>query len=237
VATTPTAQDRLKMQAGVAAADLVQDGQIVGLGTGSTTEWAIRRLGERVARDRLDILGIPTSERSERLANDLKIPLTTLEEHSLIDITIDGADEVDPALDLVKGGGGALTREKIIAAASEREVIVVDEGKLVEILGKAFALPVEVVPMAVPTVRAELATLGAEIIRRTTHTGPVKTDNGMAILDCRFPSGIRDKHRIEREINMIPGVLENGLFLGLASEVLVGTPNGVRRLEPGDSHD
>ena len=227
-------QKTLKQAAGEEAAKVVKDGQVVGLGTGSTVEWTIRALGRRVAEEGLDILGVPTSERSDKLAGTLQIPLTTLDEHPVIDVTIDGADEVDRDFDLVKGGGGALTREKIVAAASRYEVIVVDPSKLVDRLARAFPLPVEVVPMAVPTVRAELETMGCEVSRRMSGTKPFRTDNGMAILDARFPSGVQDKKQTEADIDLLPGVLENGLFLGLCHEVVVGHPDGVRRLRPGE---
>lgn len=231
---TPQEQDALKQAVGVEAAGFVEDGQIVGLGTGSTAEHALIALAGRIQKEGLSILGIPTSVRSEALAKRLKIPLTTLEEHPEVDITIDGADEVDSELDLVKGGGGALTREKIVAAATKREVIVVDPSKLVQVLGKTFPLPVEVVPMAMMNVHAELETMGATVTRRSEGGRSVRTDNGMGILDCRFPQGIEKKRELEREINLLPGVLENGLFLGLADEVLVGTPEGVKQLRPGE---
>lgn len=231
---TKTDQKTLKQAAGEAAADSVRDGQIVGLGTGSTVEWTIRALGRRVAEEGLEILGIPTSERSARLAEELKIPLTALDEHPKVDVTIDGADEVDRDFDLVKGGGGALTREKIVAAATGYEIIVVDPSKMVDVLAKSFPLPVEVVPMAVPTVRAELETLGCEVDRRMVGGKPFKTDNGMAILDARFPLGVQDKKATEADIDLLPGVLENGLFLGLCHEVIVGAPDGVQRLKKGE---
>ncbi len=226
-------QDAMKKAVGEEAATFVQDGQVVGLGTGSTAEHAIHALARRVQGEEIHILGIPTSARSEELAKKSGIQLTTLEEHPEVDITIDGADEVDRDWDLVKGGGGALTREKIVAAATKKEVIVVDDSKLVDVLGKAFPLPVELVPMALGGVRAELEIMGAKVERRMKGGKPFKTDNQMAILDCRFPQGIGDKKDLERDINLIPGVLENGLFLGLTHEVLVGTPDGVLRLEPG----
>lgn len=233
MARTVTDQDTLKRGAGEAAAAEVTDGQVVGLGTGSTVEWTIRALARRVADDGLDIVGIPTSERSDRLARELGIRLTTLADHPEVDITIDGADEVDRDFDLVKGGGGALTREKIVAAASHREVIVVDPSKLVNHLGDAFPLPVEVVPMAVPTVTRALADLGFEVMERMAREQPFVTDNGMRILDARMPGGIRDKAALEADIDLLPGVLENGLFLGMCDLVVVGTPEGPVRLARG----
>lgn len=231
---TKTDQKTLKQAAGEAAAESVKDGQVVGLGTGSTVEWTIKALGRRLTEEGLQIQGIPTSERSARLAEQLKIPLTDLDEHPRVDITIDGADEVDRDFDLVKGGGGALTREKVVAAASAYEIIVVDPSKMVDVLAKAFPLPVEVVPMAVPTVRAELETFGCEVERRLSGGKPFRTDNGMAILDARFPQGVKDKKQTEADIDLLPGVLENGLFLGLCHEVIVGHPDGVKRLKKGE---
>lgn len=226
-------QDAMKEAVGKQAADFIEDGQIVGLGTGSTAERAILALARRIQNEEIHILGIPTSERSQELAKKSGIQLTTLEEHPQVDVTIDGADEVDRDWDLIKGGGGALTREKIVAAATKKEIIVVDESKLVDVLGKAFPLPVEVVPMALGNARAELEVMGASVDRRMKAAKPFKTDNHMAILDCRFPKGIGNKKELERDINLIPGVLENGLFLGMTHEVLVGTSQGVVRLEPG----
>lgn len=227
-------QTQLKRLAGEEAAKEVRSGQVVGLGTGSTVEWTIRELGRRVAEDGLDIVGIPTSVRSERLARELGIRLTTLDENPHIDVTIDGADEVDRDFDLVKGGGGALTWEKIVAAASGREVIVVDPSKPVDVLAKAFPLPVEVVPMAVATVSKSLELMGADVkLRSGAGQAQYRTDNGMAILDCRFPYGIEDKVATERDIDLLPGVLEVGLFLGMTDVVVVGTTNGPVRLEKG----
>ncbi|MBW3581841.1 MAG: ribose-5-phosphate isomerase RpiA [Euryarchaeota archaeon] len=223
----------LKRLAGETAAEEVHDGDVVGLGTGSTVEWTLKALGRKVAEG-MSLLGIPTSLRSESLAKELGIPLTSLEEHPVLDVTIDGADEVDRAFDLVKGGGGALTREKIVAAASKREVIVVDPSKLVERLADRFPLPVEVVPMAVPTVRRTIADMGAEVVVRKADDGTdMRTDNGFAILDCRFPGGIGDKRYVEQEINNIPGVLENGLFLDMTDRIVVGTEDGPVRLDTG----
>lgn len=231
--TTSADQTTLKRQAGETAAAEVKGGQVVGLGTGSTVEWTIKDLGRRVQDEGLDIVGIPTSVRSDRLARELGIELTSLDEHPVVDITIDGADEVDRDFDLVKGGGGALTREKIVAAASNRLVIVVDPSKLVPHLADGFALPVEVVPMAVPPVTRSLANLGFEVNRRTTGNQPFVTDNQMHVLDARMPGGIQDKPAMEQALNLLPGVLENGLFLGMANLIVVGTADGPVRLERG----
>jgi ribose 5-phosphate isomerase A len=221
-------QDRLKAMVGRAGAELVKDGDIVGLGTGSTAIHAIMRLGERV-REGLHILGIPTSVGSERLAVEHKIPLTTLEDNPEINITIDGADEVDPNFDLIKGMGGALLREKIVAHATRQEVIVVDASKLVDRLGVLSPLPVEVARYGHSAVARKLAALGCQPVLRPQKgggPGPFVTDNGNHIYDCRFP-GIDDAHDMEVRIDSIPGVVECGLFVGLAHVVLTASENGV----------
>ncbi|RLF06295.1 MAG: ribose 5-phosphate isomerase A [Thermoprotei archaeon] len=214
---------------GVQAADMVEDGSAVGLGTGSTAYYAIKRLGERV-REGLNIVGVPTSEASARLAEEVGIRLGTLEEYPRIDITIDGADEVDPAFRLIKGMGGALLREKIVASVSQREVIIVDASKLVERLGTKSPLPVEVVPFGWKVCAERLRELGCEPVLRQGDGGVYTTDSGNYILDCRF-DGVEDPEALERRINMIPGVVENGLFLGLATDVLVGREGRVEVLE------
>lgn len=221
-------QERGKERAGRAGADLVSDGDVVGLGTGSTAKFAILRLGERVAEG-LRILGIPTSVESERLAAEVGIPLTNLEEHPDIDITIDGADEVDPNLDLVKGLGGALLREKIVAQATRKEVIVVDPSKLVDRLGTRAPLPVEVAVYGHAAVARRLRALGCEPVlrrRKAPAAGPFVTDNGNHIYDCRFP-GIPDPRALERRIDEIPGVVECGLFVGLAHVVITASESGL----------
>ena len=221
-------QDRLKALVGRAGADMVSDGDIVGLGTGSTAKFAIERLGERVLEG-LHILGIPTSVESERLARDRNIPLTTLEEHPDIDITIDGADEVDPRFDLIKGLGGALLREKIVATATRQEVIVVDASKLVDRLGTRGPLPVEVARYGHSAVARKLAALGCQpVLRRSKGggQGPFVTDNGNHIYDCRFP-GIDDAREMEARVDSIPGVVECGLFVGLAHVVITASEKGV----------
>ncbi|MGQ9583467.1 MAG: ribose-5-phosphate isomerase RpiA [Thermoplasmatota archaeon] len=222
--------EELKALAGRRGAELVGDGMVVGLGTGSTARHAILRIGERV-REGLRVLGIPTSVDSERLAKGCGIPLTTLEEHPEVDLTIDGADEVDPRLDLIKGLGGALLREKLVAHASRREVIVVDSSKLVERLGERAPLPVEVVRYGHTAVARRLAALGCSPALRVSRrgAGPYITDNGNYIYDCRFP-GIPDPRGLEMEIDAIPGVVECGLFIGLAHMALVASGEGVREM-------
>lgn len=221
-------QTQLKKQAGEAAAEHVKDGMVVGLGTGSTVEWTIRKLGEYV-NSGMEIIGIPTSIRSEELAKELGIPLTTLLEHPEIDLTIDGADEVDPKLNLIKGMGGALTREKIVAYSSKQEIIVVDESKLVDVLGTKSPLPVEVLQFAWSGCKNNLEKLNAKPILRMKENKEYVTDNNNFILDCRFES-IPNPEELEIKINTIPGVLENGLFLKLTDKVIVATESGIKVL-------
>lgn len=213
----------MKQQVGKAAADLVQSGHVVGLGTGSTAAFMIQFLGERIQAGTLsDIKGIPTSFQASVLAKKYGIPLTTLDEVDRIDIAIDGADEVDPQKNLIKGGGAAHTREKIVDGLAEQFVVVVDSSKLVDALG-AFPLPVEVVPMAIAPVMRTLEGLGGkpEIRMGVKKDGPVITDQGNMILDVKFEA-IANPGELEKTINNIPGVLDNGLFVGLASKILIG---------------
>jgi ribose 5-phosphate isomerase A len=206
---------------------MVQSGMTVGLGTGSTVHFALVALGERVRAGTLSIHGVPTSLDTERKARELGIPLLALDDVERIDLTIDGADEIDAHFQMIKGGGGALLREKVVAAISRREVIVVGADKVVERLGTTFALPVEVVPFARPVVARALERLGARpTLRRTKEQGDYRTDNGNEILDCRFADGIADAPRLEREIDAIPGVVESGLFIGLAHALVIGHADG-----------
>jgi ribose 5-phosphate isomerase A len=217
-----------KELAGRAAAKLVNDGDIVGVGTGSTAYFAILALGERVKAG-LKIIGIPTSNGSADLARGVGIPLSTLEQHPEIDIDIDGADEIDPHLNLIKGGGGALLREKVIAAASKKFVVIADSAKLVSTLGK-FPLPVEVTSFARTVVEKKIAGLGASVKWRTRPDGSLYiTDNGNPILDCCFGK-IEDPATLARTLSNIPGVVEHGLFIGLASIALVGRGNSVEEV-------
>ena len=217
-----------KEAAGRAAAELVRDGDIVGLGTGSTAYFAVVALGERVKAG-LKIIGIPTSVQTADLARTLGIPLTTLDEHPEIDITIDGADEVDPKLNLIKGGGGALLREKVVASVTKKTVVVADSGKIVAALGK-FPLPVEVISFARTVVEKKIVAVGATPKLRTKPDGsPYLTDNGNQILDCSFGK-IVDPPALARELNGMPGVVEHGLFIGLAKVALVGRGDRLEEL-------
>jgi len=221
---TPTIDP--KAVAGRAAADLLPDGAVVGLGTGSTVHFVLLRIAERMRADGLRILGVPTSLDTERKARELAIPLTTLDDVEAIDVTVDGADEIDPRFDMTKGGGGALLREKVVASITKRQIAVVGANKIVERLGTTFPLPVEVVPFARSVVRRALAGLGADATLRTRDGVAFRTDNGNEILDARFPDGIADTSAMERAIDRIPGVVESGLFVGLAHVLVIGHPDG-----------
>ncbi len=223
-----TDRDELKQAASERAVDWVESGMVVGLGTGSTTLFAIRRIGARLqSGDLQNVLGIPTSSASEALAKEVGISLTTLAEHPVIDLTIDGADEVDPALNLIKGGGGALLREKVVAQASLREIIVVDSAKLSPTLGSQRALPVEVVQFAWRPEEEYLADMGAEVnMRRGDDNNVFVTDEGNWILDCTFPP-IEDPQRLSTQLARRAGIVEHGLFLGLATDLVVASDEGV----------
>ena len=219
-----------KEAAGRAAAKLVRDGDVVGLGTGSTAYFAVVALGERVKAG-LKIIGIPTSVQTADLARAVGIPLTTLDEHPEIDITIDGADEVDPKLNLIKGGGGALLREKVVASVTKKMVVVADSGKMVSILGK-FPLPVEIIPFARTVVEKKIASLGASSKLRAKPDGsPFLTDNGNHILDCSF-GAIADPPALAFALSTTPGVVEHGLFIGMAKLAIVGRGETVEELQP-----
>ncbi len=214
----------MKQEVGKAAAALVQSNSVVGLGTGSTTAYAIQYIGERLAAGELEnIVGIPTSFQAEVLAKQYKIPLSSLDAVDHIDVAIDGADEVDPQKNLIKGGGAAHTREKVVDALADKFVVVVDSGKLVDRLGSTFLLPVEVIPMAITPVMRQLEALGGkpELRMGVKKAGPVVTDEGNLVVDLKF-TGIDDPATLEQKINNIPGVLENGLFVGVADVILVG---------------
>jgi ribose 5-phosphate isomerase A len=222
-----------KAAAGRLAASLVQDGMALGLGTGSTVAFFLEALAERVRAEGLRLRGVPTSLDTERRCWELGLPLAGLEELERLDLTIDGADEIDPQFRLIKGGGGALLREKVVAQQSRELVIVVDPKKRVERLGTTFALPVEVVPFALAPVLRAVRALGANPVQRGAHAlPPYRTDNGNAVLDLSFPDGIADPQALEQRLKAIAGVVEVGLFIGLAHGVIVGFEDGRAEYEP-----
>lgn len=220
-----------KQAAARRAVECVESGMVLGLGSGSTAAYAIRMIGERVRRG-LRVRGIPTSLRSAELARAEGIPLISFDEETRIDLTIDGADEVTESLQLIKGGGGALLREKIVASASARVLIIVDSAKLVPVLGR-FPLPVEVLPFARPLVARWLQEAGGEVRLRTAAAGqPLVTDQGNHILDCRFGL-LADPGPLAARLRQIPGLIEHGLFLDLASCALIGRGGRVETIGAG----
>jgi ribose 5-phosphate isomerase A len=224
------ANEHEKEAAARASLGFIRDGQVVGIGSGSTVAHFIRLLGDRV-KSGLRIRGIPTSEHSGERAASLGIPLTTLDECPEIDVTVDGADEVDPQLRLIKGGGGALLREKIVASASKQLVIIADSTKRVPVLGK-FGLPVEVIKFARTVVQKKIEALGARVALRRKSDTPYLTDENNYILDCHFGQ-IADSDRLARQLSEMPGVVEHGLFIGMASVVLVAEGSEVFELRRG----
>jgi ribose 5-phosphate isomerase A len=225
------ANDQEKEAAARASLRFVKDGNVVGLGTGSTAAHVVRLLGERVQAG-LKIRGIPTSVHTAELATSLGIPLTTLDEFQEIDVTIDGADEVDPQLQLIKGGGGALLREKIVASASKKFVVIADSTKQVATLGK-FPVPVEVIKFAEALVARKIAALGAAVTVRKDASGKsFVTDEGNHILDCEFGK-IADPPALASALGSIPGVVEHGLFTGMASVALIAKGSQIVELRSG----
>ena len=226
-------KNALKQKAAEKAVELIQDGMVVGLGHGSTAHFAHLAIARRLREGTLkNIVAIPCSRQVEKEAHRLGIPLGSLDDHPEIDITIDGADEVDPHLNLIKGGGGALLREKIVAQASKQEVIIVDEGKLSPALGTHWALPVEVVPFGVAPVTRYVKSLGGNPqLRKLTDGNLFITDQGNYILDCQF-GPITNPAELAQQLCDRAGVVEHGLFIGLATMVIVGKPDGVEILTP-----
>ncbi len=231
-------QTQMKQAVATAAVEQIKDGMVLGLGSGSTAALMIEALGAKLSAGQLkDIVGVTTSFQGEVLASQFGIPLRSLAAVERIDLAIDGADEVDPAFQLIKGGGACHVQEKLVASLAKRFVVVVDSTKIVERLNLDFQLPVEVIPSAWTQVQNTLANLGgnAQLRMAVRKAGPVITDQGNLVLDVSFDGGISDPENLEKRINNIPGVLENGLFVNIADEVLVGEVNNgmanVRRLK------
>ncbi|MFQ5815110.1 MAG: ribose-5-phosphate isomerase RpiA [Candidatus Hydrothermarchaeaceae archaeon] len=216
-------------RAAASSVALVKDGQVVGLGTGSTAQYALIELARRIEEEGLQLVGIPTSVVTEKAAKELGIPLSSLEEHEVVDIDIDGADQVSRRCDLIKGGGGAHFREKMVALASKRFIVMVDEGKMSEKL--EMSVPVEVLPFSWRHADKRLSEIGGKASLRRRDRKPFVTDNGNYILNVDF--GVIDEPReLEVDINSVPGVLENGIFAGMECEVHVGSKKGVRIIKP-----
>jgi len=225
-------REEAKKQVASEAVKHVKDNFIVGLGSGSTAAYVIQYIGKMIREDGLKILGIPSSSQAMLLAVRSGIPLTTLDEHPTIDLAIDGADEVDRKLDMIKGGGGALTREKIVASAAKKVVIVADETKLVEKLGTTFRVPIEVLPFALGTVTKGIKELGGDPLLREGKgkVGAVVTDNGNYIVDVDF-GPIDDAQDLNKGLKFISGVIETGIFLNIADVVYLGKKEGIIKLE------
>lgn len=226
-----TWQEDAKKRVAIEAVKHVKDGFVVGLGSGSTAAFAIQELGRMIKQKDLHIMGVPSSSQAKILAVNSGIPLTTLDEHPVLDLAIDGADEVDKNLDMIKGGGGALTREKIVASSAKQVVIVADESKLVEKLGK-FKVPIEVLPFALAPVTNAIKDLGGKPLLRESKgkVGAVVTDNGNYILDVDF--GLIDNTKaLDEKLKRIPGLIETGLFIGLTNRVYLGKSDGITQLE------
>jgi ribose 5-phosphate isomerase A len=225
-----------KQLAAEKAVDFVRSGMVIGLGEGSTAVYAVRRIAQRIQSGNLTgILGVPCSVNVEAVAGSLGIPLTSLDDHPVIDLTIDGADEVNPRFELIKGGGGALLREKMVAQASQREIIVVDESKLSDRLGTRWAVPIEVLEFGWRAQVIFLSNIGGEPIRRCRDDGtPFRTDQGNFILDTRF-GPIDDAGALNETLNRRAGIVEHGLFIGLATDVIVAGAEGIRHLHSAQS--
>ncbi len=217
-----------KQVAGEAAAAHVQSGMILGLGTGSTVAFFLEALAARIQAEALEVCGVPTSLQTAEKAQQLGIPLTTLEKNPVLDLVVDGADEVDKHFRLIKGGGGALLREKIVAASAAEVLIIVGAGKMVKRLGTTFLLPVEIMPYGYLSTRDRVAKLGqcSPFVRITEAGEPFVTDNGNFILDCRFEEGIKNPEAMHATLSQIPGVAEVGLFLNLCHQVIEGGEDG-----------
>ena len=219
-----------KQIAGEEAVKYIENGMVIGIGTGTTAAYMIQALAQRL-REGLSIIGaVPTSEATAQLAGALGIPLTNLDTHPHLDLDIDGADEIDGQLGLIKGAGGALLREKIVAAASRRFIVIADSSKIVKQLGLKFPVPVEIIPFARTPVQLQLGALGAQVQLRQRDGQVFRTDSGNIILDCFFPGGISDPQALHASIKSIVGVVEIGLFLNMAERAIIGSASGVQVL-------
>ena len=228
-------QDRLKKEAGISAVDFIESGMVLGLGTGTTTRFALEEIGKRYKEGRLkDIVGIPSSLDTDKRAKELGIPIITFDDKQELDLTIDGADEVDPQLNLIKGGGGALLREKVLAQSSRRNIMIVDESKLSPRLGTHWPVPIEVIPFAWMPVAKYLESLGAKPELRMKKDQPYTTDQNNYILDTNF-GPIEDLEGLAQKLGQKAGIVEYGIFIGTASEVIVATDNGIRYQKRNDS--
>ena len=225
--------ESLKREAGIAACSFVRSGMKLGLGTGSTVRYTVLEIGRRIAEEGLDVVGVPTSEATKALSESLGIPLLNLEEAGELDLTIDGADEFDTNLDLIKGGGGALTREKRVAEASKAMLVVADDRKQVGVLG-AFDLPMEVIASDWEAVRDRMLEICPGEVRLRGGDAPYLTDNGGYILDCEFGPTISDPEALESQILSISGLVEVGLFVGICDAVVMATSTGVSTLVKGN---
>ncbi len=229
-------QDLSKSLVGQAAVQYIEENMLIGLGTGSTATFMLQALAQRIEQG-LHIKGaVPSSQTTHDLAQRLGIPLTDLATYPELDLYIDGADEIDPQLNLLKGAGGALVREKIVATAAHRFIVIADSSKLVERLISRFPLPVEVIPFASTPARKHLEHLGASVTLRQHANTTFLTDNHNIILDCTFPHGFDDLKDLNVQIKNIVGVVETGLFLHMAERALIGNPTGVQQILPADTH-
>jgi ribose 5-phosphate isomerase A len=224
-------REEAKRRAALEAVKHVEDGFIVGLGSGSTAAIVIKEIGRRMVQEGLQILGVPSSSQAMRVAVRSGVPLTTLDENPILDLAIDGADQIDKLLNLIKGGGGALTREKIVASAAKQFIVVADETKLVEKLGTGCRVPVEVLPFALAPALADIEELGGKPFLRESKgkVGAVVTDNGNYIVDVDF-GVITDAQELNRQLKLIPGLIETGIFIGMADIVYLGKAEGIDKL-------
>lgn len=226
-----SSKEDAKRRAALEAVKHVKDGFVVGLGSGSTAAFAIQELGQLIKQNGLRIMGVPSSSQAMMIAVASGIPLTTLDEHPVLDLALDGADEVDKNLDMIKGGGAALAREKIVASSAKKVIIVADDTKLVDKLGSTFRVPVEVLPFGLATATAEIRKLGGKPVLREGKgkVGAVVTDNSNYIVDVDF-GAIENPKDLNEKLKLIPGVIESGLFIGLADVVYLGKSDGVVKL-------